>query len=49
MMSQLQRVLDDLDPYQSGFRPGFGMETVMVALVNDLRWGGDLMEGVHPH
>nr|GFC52549.1 hypothetical protein [Tanacetum cinerariifolium] len=42
--SQLQRVLEEadyLDPFQSGFRPGFGTETALVALVDDLRRGLD--------
>uniref|UniRef100_A0A2D4LC27 Reverse transcriptase domain-containing protein n=1 Tax=Micrurus spixii TaxID=129469 RepID=A0A2D4LC27_9SAUR len=28
--------MDYLDPYQSGFRPGFGTETALVALLDDL-------------
>ena len=42
--TQLQRVLEEadyLDPFQSGFRPGFGTETALVALVDDLRRGMD--------
>ena len=27
---------DFLDPFQSGFRPGFGTETALVALYDDL-------------
>ena len=26
-----------LDPYQSGFRPGHGLETTLVALTDDIR------------
>ena len=36
---QLQMFLDEynyLDPFQSGFRPDFGMETALVALYDDL-------------
>ena len=36
---QLQALLDEmdfLDPFQSGFRPGFGTETALVALYDDL-------------
>ena len=36
---QLQALLDEtdfLDPFQLGFRPGFGMETALVALFDDL-------------
>ena len=38
--SQLQGFLDEtdyLDPFQSGFSPGYGTETALVALVEDLR------------
>ncbi|KAF7235683.1 putative RNA-directed DNA polymerase from transposon BS [Varanus komodoensis] len=36
---QLQALLDEtdyLDPFQSGFRPGYGTESALVALYNDL-------------
>ncbi|XP_053112164.1 uncharacterized protein LOC128327386 [Hemicordylus capensis] len=39
VISQLQKVLDDtdyLDPSQSGFHPGYGTETALVFLVDDL-------------
>ena len=39
MAGQLQALLDEtdfLDPFQSGFRPGFGTETALVALFDDL-------------
>ena len=39
MAGQLQVLLDEtdfLDPFQLGFRPGFGMETALVALYDDL-------------
>ena len=38
--NQLQTFLEEtsaLDPFQSGFRPGCGVETALVALMNDLR------------
>ncbi|XP_061466651.1 uncharacterized protein LOC133377174 [Rhineura floridana] len=41
---QLQTLLDEtdyLDPFQSGFRPGFGTETALVALYDDLCWEKD--------
>ena len=37
---QLQAFLEEtsaLDPFQSGFRPGHGVETVLVALMDDFR------------
>ena len=39
MAGQLQALLDEtdfLDPFQSGFRLGFGTETALVALYDDL-------------
>ena len=44
MAGQLQVLLDEmdfLDPFQLGFRMGFGMETALVALYNDLCWERD--------
>ena len=41
---QLQVLLDEtdyLDPFQSGFRPGYGMETVLVTLFDYLCWEKD--------
>uniref|UniRef100_A0A8D2J284 Reverse transcriptase domain-containing protein n=1 Tax=Varanus komodoensis TaxID=61221 RepID=A0A8D2J284_VARKO len=38
---QLQALLDEtdyLDPFQSGFRPGYGTESALVALYDDLCW-----------
>ena len=40
MASQFQGFLDEpdyLDPFQSGFRPGYGTETALVALEDDLQ------------
>ncbi|KAF7246590.1 Craniofacial development protein 2 [Varanus komodoensis] len=39
VVGQLQVLLDDtnyLDPFQSGFRPGYGTESALVTLYNDL-------------
>ncbi|KAF7247735.1 hypothetical protein EYD10_06187 [Varanus komodoensis] len=38
VVGQLQALLDetDLDPFQSGFRPGYGTESALVALYDDL-------------
>ncbi|KAF7250970.1 Interleukin-1 receptor accessory protein-like 1, partial [Varanus komodoensis] len=39
MVGQLQALLDEsdyLDPFQSGFRPGYGTESALVALYDDL-------------
>ena len=44
MTSQLQRFLgetDYLNPFQLGLRLGYGMETALVALVDDLHWEVD--------
>ena len=38
--NQLQAFLEEtstLDPFQSGFRPGYGVETALLALTDDLR------------
>ena len=35
-LQALLNEMDYLDPFQSGFRPGFGMETALVALWDDL-------------
>lgn len=38
---QIQVLLDFLDPFQSGFWPGFGTETALVALYDYLCWERD--------
>ena len=37
-VSALRDETDDLDPFQYDFRPGYGMETALVALGDDLHW-----------
>lgn len=44
-MWQLQTILDEADylaPFQLGFRPGFGIETTLITLMDDLyqEWDG---------
>uniref|UniRef100_A0A803SWK3 Reverse transcriptase domain-containing protein n=1 Tax=Anolis carolinensis TaxID=28377 RepID=A0A803SWK3_ANOCA len=44
VLGQLQQFLDDtagLDPFQSGFHPGHGTETVLVAITDELRRQSD--------
>lgn len=40
---QVHAVLEDgyLDPFQSVFRPGFGMEIAVVTLIDDVYWTSD--------